>query len=84
MTGKTLVRILIHNPFHTTKNVLAAITKSQFDALELAEHYAAASYCPGNTIDSKKSAKLVCPKSNNCPKVESAITSITVGIKEYE
>jgi hypothetical protein len=59
------------------------ITSSFFDTVELIEHYAAASYCPGNTAGAKEAEKLVCPKSKNCPKVEAALTSITVGIKEY-
>ncbi|QDS76738.1 hypothetical protein FKW77_001301 [Venturia effusa] len=52
-----------------------------YDNFELMEHFAAASYCPGNSLASDDNAKLVCPKSNNCPKVESAKTNIVVGIK---
>ena len=83
ITGETLVGTLTH-PAYATKYLLAfGITKSLFDTLELVEHYAAAAYCPGNTVGSKETGKLVCPKSNSCPKVESAVTSIVAGIKKY-
>ena len=59
------------------------ISKSLYDNLELAEQYAAAAYCPGNTVGSKQSEQLICAKSKNCPKVESAKTSIVIGIKEF-
>jgi len=54
-----------------------------YDNFELAEHYAAAAYCPGNSLVSTEGAKLVCPTSKNCPKVEAASTSIVVGVKKY-
>jgi hypothetical protein len=79
-----LVGTLVCNSTDVIKYLLGfGITASLFKTLEVAEHYAAASYCPGNTVDSKEMGKLVCEKSNNCHRVESALTSIVFGIKKY-
>jgi len=59
------------------------ITDDLYDALELAEQYAAAAYCPKNTEWSKETKKIECPNSRNCPKVESADTSRIIGITKF-
>ncbi|TID19955.1 gb [Venturia nashicola] len=61
--------------------VAFAVTQSLYDNYEFVAQLAAASYCPGNSLNSDNTGKLVCPKSNNCPRVEAAKTSIVAGIK---
>ncbi|KAF2674127.1 alpha/beta-hydrolase, partial [Microthyrium microscopicum] len=67
----------------TISSSVQGISDTLFSTLELIENFAAASYCPSNTMRSKDAAKISCPKSKNCPKVESAVTAIVAPVRNF-
>ena len=69
--------------YGTNYLLVSELTKSLFDTVQLVEHYAAAAYCPDNTAGPNTTTRIACAKSNNCQKVESALTSIVVRMNEY-